>query len=86
VLQESVVSSRAERDPAERGGEAGTTCLEGAGAAGLHVELGSCSPAGCAQMLAFGVGRGGTTQLLHGSGYHRHGLGAEGSLTPTPGT
>lgn len=80
------MSSRARRDPAGRGEEAVTAHLEGAGAAGLHVDLGSCSPVGCARMPAFGVGRGGTTQLLHGSGNHRHGVGAEGPLMPTPGT
>lgn len=53
VLQESVVSGRAKRDPAGREEEARTICLERASGAGLHVELESCSLVGCAQMLAF---------------------------------
>lgn len=37
-------------------------------------------------MAVFRAGRGGTTQLPHGSGFHRCGLGAELPLTPTPET
>lgn len=53
VLQESVASDRAKRDPAGREGEAGTICLEGASGAGINVGLESCSRVGYAQMLAF---------------------------------
>lgn len=37
-------------------------------------------------MAVFRAGRGGTTLLPHGSGFHRCGLGAEVPLTPTPET